>query len=359
VQAGSTSGYKVSQATDFVGPGGQTYATSSQDNIALPAFNIYYTGSDTSVKLNITDSTLTITGTTTPTIATIALNSTTTIQQLVNQINQLAGFTASVLDPNTQDTTGAFFDNVTAVAVATTSVTPTVFSANVTAVVRWFNQQNAYFTAVRDVNATSLATASTWTYAAGATTPTASNGDWQNAYTTAQSVIGVQLVGPVSSTENLWVMNDTHCQYMTSLGQPRRGYVGDVSNQTVAAEISYAASINSNRTTIVWPEQKGVDYNGNQTTFAPYLVAARVMGMRAATPASNSLTLQVVKSNGMGQAVSPSTVSQALNGGVCVLYTDDNGNVVIGQDRTTWLQNNNYDKVENSNGLGEDSVSTD
>jgi len=359
VQAGTTAGYKVSQATDFVGPGSQTYPTSSQDNIALPVFNVYYTGADTNVTITITDTTLTINGTTTPTIATITLDSSTTVQQLVNQINQLLGFTATVLDPNTQDPTGALFDNVSAVVVSLLSATPTVFSANVTAAVRWFNQQNAYFTATRQTGATSLATAGTWTYATGGTTPSAANSDWQNAYTTAQSITGVQLIAPVSSSESMWVMNDTHCHYMASIGQPRRGYVGDTTGQTIATETSYASSINSNRTTIVWPEQKGVDYNGNQTTFAPYLVAAKLMGMRAATPASQSLTLHTVNSNGMGQTVAPSTVSTALNGGVCVLYTDDTGKVVVSHDRTTWLQNTNYDKVENSTGLVADIITTD
>lgn len=362
VQAGSSQGYKVSQAFDFVGPAGQTYAPNTQDNISLPVLSLYYTGSGTSPTVTITDTAFQVSATvggTATQIANIALSSTVTVQQLVNQLNQISGLVANVLDPNAQDATGALFDNVSAATLSITSTTPTTLYANVTAVVRWFNQQNAYFTATRQANATSLATSSTWTYASGGTTPTAANSDWQNAYTTAQSIVGVSLIAPVSSSESLWVMNDTHCQYMTAQGQPRRGYVGDGLSQTIATETAYASEINSNRTTIVWPEQQGVDYNGNPTTFPPYLVAAQIMGMRAATSPTQALTLNVVKSNGMGQTVAPPTAQQGINGGVCVLYTNPNGQVVIGQDRTTWLQNDAYDKVENSTGLVADLISQD
>jgi hypothetical protein len=351
VTAGSTSGYKVTQARDFVGPGGQIYQPIYQDNIALPVFSVYYTGADTNVRVTVTDSTLTINGTTTPTIATIALSSGVTVQQIVNQINQLTGFTAAVLDPNPQDSTWAFFDNVSAVAVATSSTTPTTLSANVTAVVRWFNQQNAYFTAVRQANASSLGTSTTYTYASGGTTPTAANSDWQNAYTTAQAVTGINLTSCVTSSTAIWGMNDAHCAYMNSLGSPRKGYLGDALSQTLTTEIVNAKALNSQFSTVIWPEQQGVDYNGNPTTFPPYLVAASVTGERAAIPPYNALTQQPVPSNGMGQTVTPGMVQQALAGGVAVIAPDSQGNIVLQQDRTTWLQSTAYDKVENSTGL--------
>lgn len=359
---GTTIGYKFSEATDFVGPGGQTYQLGSQDNLSLSVLDLYYTGTGTLPTVTITDTTFVVSATvggTATQLASLTLSATVTVQQLVNQLNQVTDLVASVLDPNANDATGALFDNVTSATLSILSATPTTFYANIEAVVRWINQQNLYFSAARQAGATTLQTASTWTYASGGTTPAASNSDWQNAYTTAQALTGVELIAPVTSSESMWVMNDTHCHYMSSLGQPRRGYVGDAIGETIATETSYAASINSGRTTIVWPEQKGVDYNGDPTTFAPYLVAPILMGMRAATPAYDSLTLRSVPSNGMGQTVAPSTVSQGLNGGVCVLTTDSNGNVVVAKDRTTWLSSSAYDKVENSTGLVADIITQD
>lgn len=358
ITAGSP-GYNITLATDFMGPGGQAYTPASQSNVSLSVLSVYYTGADTNVTVTVTDSTLTINGTTTPTIATIALGSSVTVQQVVNQINQIAGFTAAVLDPNPQDTTGALFDNVSAASVATSSATPTTLSANVTAVVRWINQQAAYFTATREPNASSLATSSTYTYATGGTTPTAANSDWQNAYTTAQSLTGINLTSCVSSSTTIWAMNDAHCAYMNSLGSPRKGYLGDALSQTLTTEIANAKSLNSQFSTIVWPEQEGVDYNGNATTFPPYLVAASVTGERAAIPPYNALTQQPVPSQGMGQTVTPGMVSQGLAGGVAVIAPDPQGNIVLQQDRTTWLQSTAYDKVENSTGLVVDIVTVD
>ncbi len=362
IQAGTTVGYNVNQGFDFSGPGGQTYPPNSASNVSLSVLSLAYTGSDTDPLVTISDTLFTVSatsGTTSVTLASITLSSTVTVQQLVNQLNQVSGLVASVLDPNASDATGALFDNVSSVALSTTSTAPTTFYANVTAVVRYFNNLNLYFTAVRQANATSLATSSVWTYASGGTTPTATNADWQNAYTTAQSITGAVVISPVSSSYTIWGYNDAHCHYMASIGQGRRGYVGDTSGQTEATEQAQASILNSNRTSIVWPEQAGVDYNGNSTTFAPYLEACAVAGERTAYTPYNALTEQPVPSNGMGQTLSPGQVSQGLSNGLCILAPDQSSVVVVQEDRTTWMQNTAYDKVQNSTGMVADIIISD
>ena len=360
VQAGSVSGYKVSQATDFVGPGGQTYPSNTTDNVALSVLAIYYSGTGTAPTYTVSDTQLVLTATTSDLGGTIAFTSTMTVQQLVNQINILAGWSAVVTDPNPNDLVSALFDNITTAAtVSTASTSPTVLSANVTAVVRFLNSVNLYFTGTRDAGATSLATSAVWTYATGGTSPAATNSNWQDAYTTAQAVTGVSLVSCVSSSYSIWDMNDAHCHYMTSIGQPRRGYLGDALAATLATEITQAALLNSDRSTLIWPEQKGTDYNGNATTFAPYLVACSVIGERAATIAFDALTQQPVPSQGMGQAVTPGMVAQALLGGVAIIAPNQAGVPVLQHDMTTWLQNTAYNKVENSTGLVADIIVSD
>ncbi len=362
IQTGTTQGYKILQGTDFVGPGGQTFQTQIIDNVCLPVLSIAYTGTDTNPTVTVTDTNFTVSATSggsSVTLASIPLSNTVTVQQLVNQLNQISGIVATVQDPNANDPTGALFDNVSNLPISTSVSSPTTLYANVTAVVRMFNQQNLYFTAVRQPNATGLGTSTAWTYASGGNTPTASNSDWQNAYTTAQTVVGVSLISPVSPSYTLWQMNDAHCQYMASIGQPRRGYVGDTSGQQLSSEMAQAEVLNSNRTSIVWPEQILTDYNGNITTMAPYLVAAQIMGQRAATTPYQALTQQPIHSYGCGQFVTPSMVSQGLAGGVIVLAPNQSGSVVVSQDRTTWLQGQPYDKVENSTGLVADIISAD
>lgn len=358
IQAGSTTGYKVSQGSDFVGPGGQLYPTNTVDNVSLVPITIQYTGTGTTPTYTVSDSQLVLLAATSDIGGTITFTSTTTVQQLVNQINQLAGWQAVVTDPNPADLVTALFDNVPSAAAISTS-SATNITANVTAVVRSLNALNLYFTGSRNAGAVSLATSNVWTYASGGTTPVASNSDWQNAYTTSQAVTGILLIGCVIGSSVIWAMNDANAKYMATIGLGRRGYVGDALAQTEATEQALAAEFNSNRTSIVWPEQAGVDYNGNATTFAPYLEACFVMGERAAYAAQNALTQQPIPSSGMGQTVTPGMVTQGLAAGLAILAPNQQGIVVLQQDRTTWLQDTAYDKVENSTGIVVDIVTQD
>ncbi len=354
-----TPGYNVTMGTDFTGPGGQTYTSAANQDIALSVLSIYYTGTGTTPTYTVTDSELALTATTSDIGGTISFTSTMTVQQLVNQINALAGWNATVLDPNAGDLVTALFDNVsTSTAVGLTSATAVTLYANVTAVVRWINAAGVFWTAVRQANAASLITSSTYVYAAGGTTPAPVNGDWQNAYTLAESVPNINIVSPVIGSASIWAMNDAHCQYMASIGQARRGYVGDILGQPLATEITDTQALNSGRTSLVWPGSKGTDYNGNQKTFAPYIAACQVAGMRAGTPVPGKITATSLVSRGLETSLSPAQVAQANAAGIACLRTSASGTVELSWDRTTWLQNSAYDKVENLTGMALDIVTT-
>ena len=374
VQAGTTSGYNVTLATDFVGPGGQTYPPASQANVGLQAASLYYTGTGTSPTYTVTDTEFTVAAVTSDTGGTITFTSTMTIAQLAAQVSQFTGWVMTATDPNPNDLVApgstaipALLDNVSAATVGTTQATATAITANVAAVVNWINGTGAYFTAARAAGATALATSSTWTYATGGTTPAATTSNWTDAYTVAQSIVGISIVVPVaggpatptSTPPYQWSDNDAHCSYMASIGQPRRGYVGDLLGMSLADETTYASGLNSNRTSLVWPGSKGSDYNGNATTFAPYLVACQVAGARAGLPLTGKLTQTAIGSGGLEVALTPAQVAQANAGGIACLAQASNGTIVVSWDRTTWLQSGAYDKVENLTGVAIDAVTVD
>lgn len=349
VQAGTNSGFKVSLGSDFVGPGNQVFPTVVQDNVGLNVLSLYYSGTGTTPTVTVSDSQLVL-AVTGGTGFTVAFTPAMTVQQLVNQINNTAGWVATVLDPNASDLVESLFDSKSAQAVGTTSVTQTTLTANVAAVVNWINLAASYFTATRQANPVSVPTSSTWTYATGGTTPAAANADWQNAYTTAQQVTGVYVISPVVGSASIWAMNDAHCAYMTSLGVWRQGYVGDVLGQALTAEITNVKALNSMYTSMVYPGQKGTDYNGNAVTFAPYLVAAQVAGARAGIVPPGKLTQVHFNSNGPEIVLTPGpqgTLSQANAAGIAALAPDSTGKVVLSWDRTTWLQDSKFDKIEN------------
>ncbi len=349
IQAGSVFGYKVSLGSDFVGPGGQLYPTAIQDNVGLNVLSLYYTGTGTVPTVTVSDTQLVL-AVTGGTGLTVTFTPTMTVQQLVNQINNTSGWVATVLEPNASDLVQNLFDYVaTAKAVGTTSITAVTLTANVTAVVRWINSTASYFTATRQANPATVPTSSVWTYASGGTTPVAANADWQNAYTTAQGITGVFVITPVIGSASIWAMNDAHCAYMTGLGSWRQGYVGDILGQTLATEITNVQALNSFYTEMIWPGNKGTDYNGNNVTFAPYLVAAQVAGARAGTIPPGKLTQVVFNSQGVEVVLSPGssgTIAQANAAGIAAIAPNSSGQVVLSWDRTTWLQGTQYDKVE-------------
>lgn len=347
---GSTSGFKVLLGLDYTGPGGQTYPTVSQDNTGLKVFSLYYDGTGTTPTYTVNDTELVLAATG-GTGLTVTFTQTMTLQQLVNQINNTAGWVAAILEPNAGDLVYSLFDNVgTATAVGLTAPAAVTLTANVTAVVRWINSTGSYFTAVRQSSPATVPTSATWTYATGGTKPTAANTDWQNAYNTAQNVTGIAIISPIVGSSAIWAMNDAHCAYMTGLGQPRQGYVGDLIGQPLATEVTNVQALNSPYTSFVYPGNKWTDYDGNATTFAPYFVAAQIAGARAGAVPPNKMTQVSIYSNGVEVLLTPGpsgTVAQANAAGIAALAPNSSGQVVLSWDRTTWLQDTKYDKVEN------------
>ena len=364
LSTGTLQGYQFSMANDLSPvAGGLVLPTFTLNNIALYGITVYYSGVGTVPTYTVTSTSISFSATVsgTPTVlATITFTSTMTIQALVNQINQNADLVAAVADPNPNDLVSSLFDIVATAPLGTTSTAATSVTANATAIVRAINAASGgYFTAVKSPTATIPATTSTWTYISGATTTAPQNTDWQSAYTFAQTLNNIYAVTPVINTYAIWSMNDAHCQYMQSIGLPRRGYVGDSVGQLLSVETAFASTLNSNRTSIVWPGATGFDYNGNATTFAPYYVAAMMASMRCGAAPTRALTNTQLNVTGLETQVTPQTVATALTGGVDVLYPNFKNQVTVAHDITTWLSSTAIDKVENNVGMEVDVIYQD
>lgn len=329
VAAGSTSGYTVTVADDYSG------GTVSVPNLALTAITLWYSGTGTSPTVSVTDSTLTLTATTSDVGGSIALTSNMTVQQLVNQINTFAGWNASVTDPNPNDTVAAFFDNVSDVAVGTTSATAVALTANITAVVRALNgPAQTWVTAVRAANATTLATPGTFTYASGGSTTPATTTNWQAAYTALQQVTDVLWVVPVSPESTIWAMNQAHCVLMAQAGYGRSGVVGGASGTTVAAAQTNAAGLASPYTSYLVNGLQGTNLLGQPTTFAPYLVAAQIAALESVLALNESVTLKALTATGLEQAFASTTIDTLITNG-CVVLKAVNGQYVVAKGQTT------------------------
>lgn len=349
LNAGTLLGYQFQQQLLATQAGGGSYASITQDNIGLNALSLWYTGTGTDPTTTVTDSAFTVAATTSDTGGTVDLSSSLTLTQLAQQISALAGWNATVTAPNAQQTTAAFFDNQASVAVSTSSTAPTVVTAHGFALAAYFAANPVYFTGTRPANCGGLTTSSTWTVATGATSPAATNTNWQNAYTTAQSAVGIGVVTPISSSVAIWDMNDAHCHYMRTLGIGRIGYVGDAVGAALATEQANAAALNSDRTALVWPGLTGTDANGNATTFGAYVSSApQLASMRAAGAPTQALTGETVAATGLEIPCNVATAGQANASGVIAIYSDQTtgGAPTISWDRTTWQASGPAPKVE-------------
>lgn len=300
VSAGTTVGYKVTLGDDYSG-----VVMAPQDNISLAVLSIWYSGTGTSPTVSTTDTSLTVAATTSDVGGTVSFSAGTTVQQVVNQINQFAGWNAALLDPNPSDLATALLDNISSVVVGTTSATATTVSANVTAVVRYLNSgTNPWVTAVRAAGATSLATTGLWVYASGGSTGTATTATWQAAYTALQADTDVAWVVPVSPSATEWAANDAHCQYMHSLGYGRTGVVGGAAGTTLAAAQSAIQGLAySPYTAYLANGVQDLNAAGQVVTYAPYLSAARVAAMQSVLPLNEALTLKPIQALGLEQTL--------------------------------------------------------
>lgn len=188
VEAGTNKGLKLTTQN------GNDYY--SADDVYRDAFSVVYGGAEATATITIDGVSCTLAAPAGSTVATIDLNAYPTIQQLVDRINVVAGFSAAVLDGNGEKPALNGLDYVTAQSVKTSFTV----AANLQAAVDWFNGSGeGFLDATRVAAAGAVPAAVNWTYLSGGSDGVVTNTEWQNAYTTLQAE-DVQWVVPLSSS---------------------------------------------------------------------------------------------------------------------------------------------------------------
>lgn len=346
VESGSSVGKKVT--TQF----GNDYY--SADNIARNAFKVRYTGGEASARMSITGTSISLEAPNATVVATIDLNAYDTIQEVVDRINVVSGFTASVQDGNGNKPALQGLDFVSNQDVKTADY---IATAHLQAIVDWINSTSeGFITATRPANVGTLPANIAFTYLAGGSDGTVTNTEWSNAYTTLQTV-DVQWVVPISSDASIHAMNDTHCAFMTNvMRMERRGIVGMASGSTDQQALDAAKAINSDRTSLV--HLGFYDYNatGALVLQPPYILAALLAGAFAGVNPGTPLTNKSIKVRGLERKLrNPTDTDVLLEGGVLCVEDTPNGYKVV-KSITTWLTNDNYNRVEISTGVALDFV---
>lgn len=344
IEAGSTSGKKITTQL------GNTYYT--QDNIFRRPFQIQYTGGQATSRMTITGTTLTLEAPNATVVATIDLATYSTVAQLVDRINAVPSFVASILDGNNNAATLNALDYVTAVDVKTA---PVIVLANLQAIVDWFNGlSEGFVTATRVAAVGALPANIAFTFLAGGSDGTITNTQWSNAFAALQA-LEAQWVVPVTSDASIAAMADAHVQFMSTVGKKeRRALCGTALGTTDVQAIAAAKVLNSDRTSLL--HLGYYDYNaaGVLTLYSPYLLAAAVAGAFAGVGPGTPLTNKTLNIRGIERNLrNPIDTDPLIEGGVFAVENTANGFKVV-KSISTWLVDDNFYRVEVSTGVAGD-----
>ena len=325
----------------------------SSDNIYRNALSVSYSGASLTATISVDANTATLKyGTAT---SVIDLNSFNTIGSLVDRINAEAGFSAAVLDGNIE---GIALNGLDFIANQDVKAAPFTVTANLQAVVDWINGTGeGYVTATRSVNAVAVPANLPFTYLAAGTDGMVTMAEWQNAYDALQSV-DAQWVVPISPMPAIHAMNDSHCSYMSNIARmERRGIVGGNIGTTDLLAIAAAKALNSDRTSYTHLGFYDYDTNGKLTLYPPYITAGLLAGMFSGVNPGTALTNKSIKVRGIERNLrNPTDTDILINGGVLCVENTNKGYKVV-KSITTWLVNNNYNRVEVSVGVACDFTS--
>jgi hypothetical protein len=325
----------------------------SADNIYRNALSVSYSGASLTATISVDANTATLKyGTTT---SVIDLNSFNTIGSLVDRINAEAGFSAAVLDGNIE---GIALNGLDFIANQDVKAAPFTVTANLQAVVDWINGTGeGYVTATRSVNALAIPANLPFTYLAAGTDGMVTMNEWQAAYDALQSV-DAQWVVPISPMPAIHAMNDSHCSYMSNIARmERRGIVGGNIGTTDLQAIAAAKALNSDRTSYTHLGFYDYDTNGKLTLYPPYIMAGLLAGMFSGVNPGTALTNKSIKIRGIERNLrNPTDTDILINGGVLCAENTKKGYKVV-KSITTWLVNNNYNRVEVSVGVACDFTS--
>ena len=345
VTAGSVTGVALIVQT------GNTYY--EQDNLAQNAFTVQYSGAQGTADMTVANSTVTLYAPSGTEVALIDLTVYTTVSALADAISAVPGFTAAAVAgfENAPSLNG--LDSVTSQDVRTSLYTAT---ANLQAVINWLNSpQQGLVTATRPANAGAPPVVmANFAYLQGGTSPAAVMQDWTNALSALQSV-DVQWVCALSSSPAIWAAVDAHCQFMSQAGQKeRRSFCGSGTGTTISAAEAFPVTIDSDRTSFVAQGYWDYDASGVLTLYEPYMTAACIAACFAGLSPGDTMTNKTIKVVGLEWSPrNPTDTTPMIQAGVLPLESTPQGFVVT-RAISTWLQNNNYNRVEVSCGAATD-----
>lgn len=343
VQAGTNAGKLLSVYKNGAGFTG--------DNTGRGAFTIQYAGTGASATMTVANTTVTLSQPAGTQVASIDLTVYQTVAQLVDAINAVAGFSAAVVSGSENTPALNGLDSVSNQDVKTSLYTA---RADLQACIDWFNQANGLVTATRAMGAGAPPANIGWTFLAGGTDPAVMTADWVNALNLLQTV-DCQHVVVLSGDPAIHAAASAHVQYMSNVAEkPRRAYVGPVAGTAMAAVEALPLALDDDRTELCWPGYWDYNAAGVLTLFPSYMTAALVAAGFAGANPGTPMTNKTLTVRGLEYTPrNPTDTDALIQAGVTCLESTSEGFKVV-RSVSTWLANNNYNRVEVSAGIAVD-----
>lgn len=324
----------------------------TQDNLAREVMSVLYDGAQTTATISITATSCTVTAGASST--TIDFADFPTIGELVDRINVIPDFTATVLDDNYNHATAQSLDFASSVDCKTSAVT---VRADLQAIVDWFNDGGSQplVVAERPDGVGTLPVNIDFTYLTGGSEGTTTNTDWSDALVVAQGIKEQVWVAPITSTAAIHAMVSSHVNFCTNvLRRERRAICGMAAGTTDAAAIAAAKALNNDRVSLAHIGYYDYDRTGKLKLFPAYFTGSLVAAMFGGVNPGEPLTNKSIKVQGLERdLMNPTDTDPLIEGGVlCVENTEEGYKIV--KSISTWLVNDKYNKVEQSTGAALD-----
>lgn len=344
VENGSLSGLRLTTQR------GSDYYT--QDNVGRRALSVLYGGAAVTATLTVNGTTAVLSAPAATVVATISLEEFKTVEDLVDRINLVPDFVATSLDGSDTKPSLNGLDYVTAQDVKTAAY---VVRADLQAAVDWFNSSSeGFLTATRVAGVGLKPAVSAFAFLSAGSDGTTTADDWAGAFEALQNV-DVQWLSPVSGDSAIHAMADTHANFMSVQGQKERRAICGMPLATSKADALLAArSLNSDRTSLMYQGHYDFDASGKLVLYPAYMSAARVAGAFSGVNPGTPLTNKNFKCRGLEFDVrNPTDTDELINGGILALEDTEEGYKIV-KSISTWLINDNYNRVEQSTGAATD-----
>ncbi|NCA72071.1 MAG: hypothetical protein EOM91_18730 [Sphingobacteriia bacterium] len=345
IESGSTSGKRVTTRH-----GNRRY---SRDNVARNAFSVVYSGAEATATVTITDEAVTLKapGTATPGDV-IDLNVYRTVQEVVDRINSVPGWLATLTPGSANTPALKGLDAVTAASAKTTALTVT---ANLQAIVDFINSASEGFvTATRADNAVAVPANLAETFLTGGSDGNVTNESWSDCLDALETEDS-QFIAPLSPDPAIWAMADAHCLWMSTAGKhERRCFVGAAVGVDLDGAIDHAFNINSDRTCFAWPGVYVAGANSQLELLPPYMHAVMIGAAFAGLSPGATMTNKSLRIKGLEYEPRVTTdTDQLITAGVCTTAKTETGYKVV-KAVSTWLNDSKYNRVEVSCGIATD-----